>query len=154
MGIETTVCMSLANIERLGWASRVTGLSLAHIVRALLERMMLDKRVRTGLWGRVRYQARGADNNMCRLHVAFREDVYEYNLDMRKAYKMSVSLILAIAIERYLDSVVRELSGTGGSTDNYRFNSYVISKDIVDGVICWKSYWGFPTKIPELALQE
>ncbi len=63
---------------------------------------------------------------------------------MRKFFKMSVSFILAYAVMRYLDEVLKR----NKSADNYCYQNYIFMKEVVNGIICWQIYWGIPQKIP------
>ena len=60
----------------------------------------------------------------------------EYFLDLRKLLKLSVSLILVYAVEKFLDKLLKK-----NSTDNNRFRNYVFIKDVIDDIICWKFIW-------------
>ena len=90
----------------------------------------------------VQYQKRRNQDEWYTFHLQVREDDYEYFLDLRKLLKMSVSLILAYAVEKYLDKLTKK-----NSTDNNRYRNYVVIKDVVDNIICWKFIWGFPPNI-------
>ena len=87
----------------------------------------------------VSYQKRARREDWHRFHVRFREDDYEYCLDLRKLLKMSVSNILHYAVKKYLKKSLKKLR-----SDNYRFVNYVILKEIVQDVICWTFMWGYP----------
>jgi hypothetical protein len=77
-------------------------------------------------------------------HLTVREDDYEFLLDLRKLMKMSVSRILAYAVKRYLRGLKKNI------TDNNRFFNYTVLREIIDGVICWRFFWGFPRGIAKL----
>ena len=66
----------------------------------------------------------------------------EYFQDLRKLLKMSVSLLLALAVKKFLDDPTVTID-----TDNYLFKSYLIVKEIVDSITCWRLYWGYPPGI-------
>ena len=86
----------------------------------------------------VRYQRRCEPDKWHVFHLQVRMDDYEYFLDLRKLLKMSVSLLLAYAVEKYLDKQ-KVLN-----TDNYWYKNYVIIKETINNTICWKFIWGFP----------
>jgi hypothetical protein len=73
---------------------------------------------------------------------------YEYYLDMRKFYKMSVSFILAYAVMKYINEVVNELLNGNKNTDNYSYRNYIFIKTTSNETICWQIYWGVPQKLP------
>ena len=63
-------------------------------------------------------------------------------LDLRKILKLSVSGILALAVNKYLPSLMKE-----NNSDNYHFQNYIIGKETIDGIICWRLVWGYTPKI-------
>jgi transcription antitermination factor NusG len=78
-------------------------------------------------------------------YAQVREDVYEYWLDLRKLLKMSVSLILAYAVKKYLCNFIKRIC-----TDNNRFRNYIIIKEIFNDVIIWKFIRGVPHNLKKL----
>jgi hypothetical protein len=66
----------------------------------------------------------------------------EYFLDLRKLMKMSVSLILAYAVEKFLDTIMSR-----NNTDNNRYRNYLIIREIIDNITRWTFIWGFPPNI-------
>ena len=95
----------------------------------------------------VQYQNRRNPDAWHTFHLQVREDDYEYFLDLRKLLKMSVSLILAYAVEKFLDKLLKN-----NNTDNNRYCNYVIVKDVIDDIICWKFIWGFPPNLEKFIL--
>jgi hypothetical protein len=43
---------------------------------------------------------------------------------------------------------MNELIDGSNNTDNYLYRNYILIKKIIDGVICWQTYWGYPKKYP------
>ena len=148
MLIETTIYVHKRILEILNKRAEITGKSRTFIIKLLMQRVMSDNQKMIKSYSRIKYQARDAKENWHRLHVGMNEYEYEYYLDMRKFYKMSVSFILAYAVMRYLDEVIKELAERKSSTDNYPFRNYILTKEIIDEVICWQIYWGIPQKPP------
>ncbi len=106
----------------------------------------MDNIPNSGSIGRlVQYQERRNQVEWQTVHVYFREDDYEYFLDLKKLLKMSVSLILAFAVEKYLDKLIR-----GAITDNNRYRNYLIIKEVIDNLICWRFIWGFPANLEKV----
>jgi hypothetical protein len=99
-------------------------------------------------YSRVKYQNRDEEKNWHRIHIVLNEHEYEYYLDMRKFFKMSVSYILAYSVMRYLDKFMNELINKNITTDNYYYKNYVFIKETIYGIICWQIYWGIPQKLP------
>jgi hypothetical protein len=95
---------------------------------------------------RVKYQERDEDARWRRFHVTFTMYEYEYFLDQRKIYKLSVSHILAIAVKKYLKQEIFEMMQPKNrpTTDNNRFFSYTLRGKMVGGVARWTFFWGMP----------
>ena len=141
---ETTVNIGLEVHNRLTKAADDAGISRNAMVSSVITyscRMTKPRAIERGL---VRYQGREGNSKRRRVHVRFRDDEYEFFHDLRKVWKMSVSFILAVAIEKYLDELLRLLVK---NPDNYRYRNYASSRIIVDNVICWVLYWGIPKKL-------
>lgn len=62
---------------------------------------------------------------------------YELFTDMRKFYKLSVSLLLAIAVEEYFDDLLKD----NKIEDNYLTVSYEITFDTGKDHLIWHTYW-------------
>ncbi len=96
----------------------------------------------------VKYQNTG--DNICwhRLHVSLSTDVYEKALDLRKVRKMSVSYLIARAIELYLDQVgallaENSLKTPNSDTDNYD-QEYVFIASKFNGLLNFTVFWCTP----------
>jgi hypothetical protein len=149
MVIETTLHVHKCIFEKLDNAALRNMRSRTSIIKLLIQRTMRDHRRMIKTYSRIKYQKRDIKENWNIIHIVLNEYEYEYFLDIRKFFKMSVSFILAYAVMRYLD----ELLKMGKSTDNYCYNSYILIKETVDGIVCWKTYWGIPSKGGVFSLQ-
>ncbi len=147
MLVETTIYIHKNTLEMLDRGAARTGRTRTFIMKLLMQRIMRDNQKMLQSHSRVKYQARDAKENWHRLHMVMNEYEYEYYLDMRKFFKMSVSLILAFAVMRYLNEVLNELVDGNNNNDNYRYRNYIFLKKIIDGIICWQTYWGIPQKL-------
>jgi hypothetical protein len=143
--METTLNIRNDISEKITLAANSRGISRSEMMAILIKKVM-DDVSNPGRMGRmVRYQKRCRPEEWHTFHLHVREDDYEYFLDLRKLLKMSVSLILAYAVEKFLDKLLKKYS-----TDNNRYRNYVIIKDVIDDIICWKFIWGFPPNIGKL----
>jgi hypothetical protein len=142
--IETTINIRKDLLARLAEAAGATGLSLKCLLSALLREYMDDGRARHSAFTRVRYQERRSGDQWRKLHLSMMCDEYEFCIDLRKVFKMSVSFLVACAIEQYLDDL---LGKCGKDLDSYRYQNYAIMKLKVKKVICWVIYWGIPRKL-------
>jgi hypothetical protein len=140
--METTLNIRTDITEKINIAARSRAISRSEMIVILIKKVMIDISD-PGRMGRlVRYQERCRPEEWHTFHLQVREDDYEYFLDLRKLLKMSVSLILAYAVEKFLSRLLKT-----NSTDNNRFRNYIIIREIVDDIICWKFIWGFPPNI-------
>ena len=137
--MDTTLHIRIEILEQITRAADYYNVSRSQVI-ALLMKKVADETVRPCRIGRkVKYQTRRLSGEWRKIHVQFREDAYEYCLDLRKLLKMSVSFILAYAVEKYLEKLM-----TQKTPDNYRFTSYIIAKEVIDSVKIWKFIWGMP----------
>ena len=140
MLIPTTLHVHKTILDKLDHGAIVIGISRNSIIKLLIQRIMKDNRRMLKANSRVRYQAKDLKENWKRINITFNEYEYEYCLDLRKFYKMSVSLILAFAVLLHLYEILK----SGKSTNNYCYYNYIFVREIVDNVICWQIYWGIP----------
>ena len=140
--ISTTLNIHDDKLIKIDRLSREMKKKKRDVIVLLLMRAMSDNRVFRGRFRSVRYQpAAGKEKWNC-FHVNFREDEYEYFIDLRKFFKCSVSYILALAVEEYMGEFLEKKDEP---MNNYhRYKDYVMHCEKPEGVISWRLYWGFP----------
>ena len=146
MLIETTLHVHKGILEKLDIGVDVAGRTRTSIIKLLIQRIMKDNWRMIKSCSRVKYQERDVKENWSRVNIVFNEYEYEYCQDMRKFFKMSISLILAYAVLRYLD----ELLKSNERTDNYFYCNYLFLRKIIDNTICWQIYWGIPPQLTDI----
>ncbi len=119
------------------------------LIIALLKRAMRDHDKLENNFRSVKYQDDDTAGKWKTLHVKFGKGENEYFQDMRRVFKMSVSLILAYSVKNYLIEVLNDLLRMD-PLDNYPPKNYLILKDIVDDVVCWRLFWGFPMNLNKI----
>jgi hypothetical protein len=139
MQVETTININKDMDLKLSEAAARTGESKRNIISSLLRHLSEDYEKLAVPWKRISYQKRDPKKNWRRLHLTLMPDEYEFFLDLRKAYKMSVSRLVAYAMEKYFNEVECELIN---GSDNYRYKNYTLSCVIDKGVVCLIHYWG------------
>jgi hypothetical protein len=146
MLIKTTLNIEVLSLRLITRAAKRAGVSRSGIIISLLKKVMDDTEAGVKCGKRIRYQKRrdAGEWNIC--HLVLRPDEYEYFLDLRKLLKMSLSHILARAIKKFLNTK-NKMNPTPTSIlkDNYLYKNYVLGREVVDGLICWKLIWGFPS---------
>lgn len=106
MAIETTMNIDRDVLNQLEGATVRLGVSRRHMVSSLLGYACKKARAAENHHERVRYQQRREKSRWCTIHVSLRKDEYEFFTDLRKVMKLSVSFIIAWAIELYLDELL------------------------------------------------
>jgi len=144
MKIETTIHIDRKIGERLADAAVDAGVSVSFLVSGLMRMFGGREQHRVTAWKQVRYQERREKKRWRKMHLSLREDEYEYFIDTRKVFKLSVSFIVAEAIELYLDELLRKMIER---PDNYRYRNYIFSRNIIENVICFTFYWGVPQNL-------
>ena len=147
MLIDTTLHINKRILEMINEYAEKTNISMASVIKLLIQKVMHDNRSMIKTYSRVQYQERDLKENWYRIHIVLNEYEYEYYLDLRKFFKMSVSFILAYAVLRYWDELIKQ----NVKTDKYCYKNYIFIKEIIDNVILWKIYWGVPQKLPMLS---
>ena len=144
--METTMNIRLDILEKIKEAAIAKGISCSRMISILMQKVMGEDIQYVRMGRLVQYQKRCRKEDWRKFHVKLRGDEYEYFHDLKKILKMSVSLILAYAVRRYLLDVINEKS-----TDNYRnfFRNYVVIREIIDNIVCWKHFWGYPPHIEQ-----
>lgn len=137
--METTLNVHVGILKQITRAAESKGISRSDLIIILIKKVMDENWKTVNLGRMVKYQGKSGLENWHLFHLKLRDDDYEYFLDLRKLLKMSVSLILAYAVEKYLELIM-----INNFADNYRFIHYVIVKELVENIICWRFYWGCP----------
>jgi hypothetical protein len=131
---------------KLSLASSRLGKTRREIVVMLLMKIMRDIEGFQGGFALVRYQERDPLKRWHCFSISFRKDENEFFTDLRKLGKFSVSYLVAIAVERYLD----ELFEDGDNGHNYAlFTHYAVGQRTEGGIVCWELYWGDPVDTPK-----
>jgi hypothetical protein len=143
--LETTLNIRIDILKRIFAAARTKRISRSEMIIILMKRVMDDVSNRGRIGKMVQYQERRRPEEWQKFHLSVREDEYEYLLDLRKILKMSASLILADAVEKFLDKLIN-----GSITDNNRYRNYIMARELIDGITCWRFIWGFPPNLEKL----
>ncbi|MBN2158773.1 MAG: hypothetical protein JW807_05210 [Spirochaetes bacterium] len=140
--METTLNIHADILKKITLAAETCQMSRSEMILTLIKKIMDDVSQPARFGAPIKYQERNHEDESTTFHLVVREDDYEYLLDLRKLLKMSVSLILACAVKKYLGQPTQTLF-----TDNNRYKNYVIVKEVVDSIICWRFFWGYPPSI-------
>jgi hypothetical protein len=139
--METTLNIHIDILRKITMAAGSLGISRSELITLLIKKMMDDITDPGRLGSMVQYQERSSPDCWRVFHLQVGFDDYEYFIDLRKLLKMSVSLILAYAVKKFLNKL------NISKTDNYPYKNYLIVKEVIDNVICWRYIWGYPINI-------
>jgi hypothetical protein len=106
--IDTTVNIHGALEAKLARLSYLHACSRSRIMLMVVERFLQKKRLRCKLYQRVKYQERDEECCWDIVHFYMPAVIYEKCCDVRKFYKLSVSLFIAMACDLYLDEIENE----------------------------------------------
>jgi hypothetical protein len=145
LDMKTTINMRRDSLKALATVAQSRGISRSKMAIILLKKEMAGVTDPGCIGTLVRYQKRARPEEWHKFHVRFRPDEYEYFQDLRRLCKFSISYILQRAIKKHISKNRGQDTG-----DNYLFTNYLIIKDIIDNITCWKFYWGIPPGIEKI----
>lgn len=143
--METTLNIGVDVFGQIAAAAEIRGISRSAMITCLLKCVMNDIPDSTRIGKMVKYQERRSPSDWHVFHLSLREDEYEYFLDLRKLFKMSLSLILVYSVNKYLSKMMKK-----NCTDNYSYKNYVLIRELIDNIISWRILWGYPPDIKHL----
>ncbi len=141
--IVTTINIKSEILGKITKASSKMNISMNRIINLLIIRLVHNKSLKLKMFTSVKYQETGGNIIWHKLHVSLTTDIYEKALDLRKVLKMSVSLIIAKAVEKYLQEIINDFFQTG-KTDNY-FQNYVFIPNFHKGTLYFTIFWAYPS---------
>jgi hypothetical protein len=144
----SSINMHQDTLARLSYAAVKLNTSRREVIVRLLMRVMRDIDAFRRGPGTVCYQPDDREGRWHCFAVKFKTDENEFFADLRKLCKCSVSFLVAIAVEKYLDDMLEE--NRKGIYDYTGFSGYQILKELSCGILCWRHYWGNPGKTTPL----
>ena len=140
--METTLNMHPAIYNKIHDTARAQGVSPSYVVITLMKKVMAGTDDPCRMGSMVRYQRMRPQGEWHIFHLRLQADEYECILDLRKVLKMSVSLLVANAVEKYLSGNIKIIL-----SDNYFIINYFMVKESIGNDICYKFHWGFPAHL-------
>jgi len=136
--IKSSVNINIGKLSLLENFSEANELSVNEVVALLLRKIMKDGNYSARKFRAVKYQEIDPDKNWDTLTVYFEDVDYEFFTDMRKFFKESVSLLLAKAIDLFLDTILSEVEEI---LRNYADSDWDIRRDDVKTGAIWIISW-------------
>lgn len=143
--MKTTININIVILKKIANAAQIRQISRSEMIILLIKHSMNDISNPGRMGSLVRYQKKSNNANWHKFHIRLRVDDYEFFLDLRKLLKMSVSLILEQAVQKFLPELIKIRE-----RDNYQNQNYIIIREIIDNITCWKFIWGYPIHIEKL----
>lgn len=147
MNKSTTINIDLLNLKRLADASHALSTSKVALISVLLKYVsrkplnIFESKIG------IEYQPRSTDHTWHVFHLRLTRDEYDFFQDMRRICKMSISYLIAYAIQNYLKEILKLFRG---KIDSYRYHNYAIVQNTIGDVTCFSIYWGIPTRLLEV----
>ncbi len=155
MNINTTYVMCDEVIALLTEAEEKTKWPREKLLLLAMRKMMKDYEVYERADGRIEYQKRFDEKSGHRINkqrVKMRVHSFDYNYyqDMRRIFRRSISLVMAIAVRTYLETIVEAILSKTNDTvlaDTYPFQNYAIMGKCIENIPTWRIWWGVPEKL-------
>lgn len=136
--VETTLNIHIDILKKINRASKKGGIARSEVIILIIKKYMAAMDSEPVLGKLVQYQQRDHLKNWHTFHINLMTDDYEFLLDIRKLFKMPVSNIVAYAANKFLVSKIQLKR-----TDKNLYKNYIISKRVIDTIVCWKLFWGY-----------
>jgi hypothetical protein len=141
--VITTLNLDMKTMEKICRIASMHGLSKSIVVIKIIKRSLEHTAMMPRYASTVEYQRNELSGHWHCLHVTMSPREYEYITDIRKFFKMSVSLFVALAVEEYYKVYMEKLNDDG-IMDNYLYLCHMLVVKTEQNVTTWKIYWGKP----------
>ena len=152
MKYETTTCISHLHYVLLKDISRKYKLSLTTLIVLLIRYASEYKKVHLYAGQKVTYRERRGRQSWRLLHLEPKSNEYEFFLDVKKVWKMSIARVIEFCIENYLFELITNVLEKE-KTDNYLYANYHFEVGEEEGITYYLIYWGLPQKILQKLLK-
>ncbi len=157
MDFETTTCISLQHLAILQEDAQKLDVPLSTLIVYLVMYAAKKEKKTYVAFKRIAYRKRNTGNPWKRVHLVLYQSEYEFFLDVKKLWKMSLANIIAFCVDNVLEEFflyfkerLKEIN-----TDNYPENlpsyyenrSYTFDFHREKGIHCLKFYWGPPPEV-------
>lgn len=140
--IHTTINLSTNHAAQLDEAAHRLRIKRTKLVVLLLRKLLIPFKNTKRSYGPVKYQGNDADDLWKKVHVFYEEDEYEVAIDMRKFCKFSVSALVAMAIDMYIEELLTiGKESIKAHFDRYHIHSYQLCRKLHKNSICWHIKW-------------
>ncbi|MGB4268230.1 MAG: hypothetical protein WBK20_03515 [Spirochaetota bacterium] len=156
MNIETTTCISYKHCELLKHYARIHNMPIRTFISGLISFAVDNNKFPPTYFKKLRYRKRYEDS-WKRLHLVLFEDEYEFFMDVRKLFKLSLARVIAFCLdnvaEEYSAFLLREEEKDDYYADNYRYKGYAFETGSIFDIFYVTLYWGPHPEIVKKALR-
>ncbi len=145
---ETTVNIDIEVYRKLTEAAKQRGISRSRLIAMLLEHLVWSENIPSKARGTVQHQDARPKENWKKLHVVLPNYVHDFFDDVRKLWKMSVSYLVAFAVEKFLTQLDNNMMET--FADKYWYGGHTIVHFIQNDLQYMLCCWGIPSHPPEI----
>ncbi len=155
MTIETTTCISYAHLEILTLHAAKHKMTLRTFISALISFAAYFDKIHVQYFKQLKYRQRH-NGEWKRLHLVLYDDEYEFFMDVKKLWKMSLARIIAFCLDNvlyeFLEFLAKEEKNEDYYTDNYRYRGYAFETGTKKDIFYLTVYWGPHPKILQKAI--
>ncbi|HOJ28063.1 MAG TPA: hypothetical protein PL059_03235 [Spirochaetota bacterium] len=155
MYIETTTCISYKHLEILKFYAEKKNMSLRTFVSSIISFAALCEKGDIQYFKQIQYRTRN-EGEWKRLHLVLYNDEYEFFLDVKKLWKMSLAKVIAYCLDNvlyeFLEFLAKAEEDEDYYTDNYRYSGYTFEIGDEENIFFCKFYWGPHPTIVQKAL--
>jgi len=154
--IESSTCISLEHYRLLEALSEKYNMPIRSFISALLVFVVENDKLPPKVFTRLSYRQRGT--NWKRIHLTLFADEYEFFMDIRKVWKMSLAKIIAFCLDNVLEEFLRFLNSIIDHEDyycdSYRYRNYCFEFYREENIQTGHFYWGIHPEIIRKATQK
>jgi hypothetical protein len=145
MNIETTTCISYDHLEIMKEYAHQHNMSLRTFLSALISFAANYEKLDVQYFKQIKYRKRNT-TQWKRFHIVLYDDEYEFFMDVKKLYKMSLARIIEYCLDNILNEFLEFLSKEEQKedyyTDNYRYSGYAFETGTKKDIFYLTVYWG------------
>ncbi len=145
MEFETTTCISHQNRQLLQYYADLCDLTMSKFIISMCNYAVMNEKRKNKPFTHVKYRKRNT-SKWRRLHLSLLYHEYEFLLDIKKLWKMSVALLIEYCIDNILIEFVESLLKEE-HTYSYRFMHYTFDFSYVKNMPAYRCIWGIPPEM-------
>ncbi|MCX8123397.1 MAG: hypothetical protein N3F66_04445 [Spirochaetes bacterium] len=155
MNIETTTCISYSHLDLLTFYAKKHNMPLRTFISSLISFATQYDKLQSHFFKQLKYRKRYS-GQWKRLHLVLYDDEYEFFMDVKKVYKLSLARIIEYCLDNilyeFLEFLAKEEENEDYYTDNYRYRGYAFETGTKKDIFYLTVYWGPHPEILQKAI--